>query len=354
MGTIKKIIAGAALLGSLYFGGKAIQNAYNWHSFDKNVTKYVEVANGAVTAGKKEGVVSMEESLDTAYNNAQVWEGRNPAIIWETPYSDVNTFMVLTKKASQRAHDIGQLEEALKTGEVPKGATDLVKRSVESLRVNEIDSQLLKRLAYSEKGQTIASAYEALNDVIAGGSRVTGEKISTEDRSLVYILDRAGGWRAIIRAEADDYKTAAAHTKVALINANMGYLPEAVEDLQKAHAAIEKYPDSKNLSIWRDVATMNQGILEKSIISAADKFKEVDDTEASLKYSAGWWDRVSKLGESIGGDETPCLTDLADNISGRYATRFRWDIALLLSLGVLSGYCFLTRDDSHYKKLLKK
>ena len=345
MGTIKKIIAGVALLGSLYFCGKTIQNAYNWHSFDKNVTKYVEVANGAVTSGRKEGIVSMEESLDTAYENAKAWEGTNPAIIWKTSYSDVDTFMVLTKRASQRAREIGQLEEALRTGEAPIDAAEWVKITVNSLRVNENDSPLLKRIAYSEKGQTIASSYEALNDVIAGGSRVSGEKTSTEDRSLAYTLDRASGWRAIIRTEADDYKNAAAQTKVAMINSNMGYLTDAIANLKKAYAAIEKYPDSKNLSIWRDVATMNQGVSEKSILSAADKFKEVEYTDPSLKYSAGWWDRVSKLGESIGGDETPCLTDLADNICGRYATRFGCDIAILLSLGALSGWSFLTRDE---------
>jgi|APSaa5957512622_1039677.scaffolds.fasta_scaffold47519_2 hypothetical protein len=350
MGAIGKIIGTGALMGALFFGYKAVDNAAEWHSWDKHVTKHVEVANGAMTAAKKEGVTSMEESLDTANANAEPWTDQNPGIIWPTSYSDVNTFRELTEKAARRSQEIGQLESALSTGILPTSSpvAEWVRATVISLDTDSEDSALLRRLAYSEKSGTIASSYEALNDVIAGGSRVSGEKVNTEDRSLVYILDRAGGWRSIVRFQGDDYKTAAALTKVAVIDSNMGHLPDAIENLEKAHTMIEHYPDSKNLAIWRDVATMNQGTLERSMVGAVQKLKELDDTNPVHKYSEGWWDRVAKLTESIGGQETPCLTDLSDNISSRYSTRLFWDISLLAAFGAASFAGFYSCRDSYY------
>src|SRR3989344_568036 len=344
MGALGKIIGGTLILGSLYFGKGCVGDIYKNHVWDRDVTKYVEVANGAVTAGKKEGIISMEESLEQAYDHASRWKGKNLAIKWATATSEVDSLRSLLQMAARRSHEIGQLEQALYMGVLPNDAPAWIKETVDALYTDKDSSKLDKRITYSEKGQTIASSYEALNDVIAGGSRVSGDA-STEDRSLIFILDEAGGIKSIVRGEGNDYKKAAALVYISLIKSNMGFLDEAIADLKKAYNTIKNYPDDKNLSIVRNTVTMNQGTLEKLLLGAIDKFEEVNKTDPSLKYSAGWWDRVAKLGESIGGDETPCLTDISKHIGGRYSDR-----ALLAGLwcfllgGLGLGKLYVTRD----------
>lgn len=100
----------------------------------------------------------------------------------------------------------------------------------------------------------------------------------------------------------------------------------AIASLDDAREAIEHFPDDKNLSLWRDVATLEQGVLEGSILSAAQKYEELQLSDRRTRYSAGWWDRIARLGESVGGQETPCLTDLAENIGARYLYRMGCDL----------------------------
>jgi len=334
----KKIIQAALLGGTIASGVVMLYNAYNWHAFDKGVGKYIELANGSMVAAKQEGILSMEECLNTANENAKKWAGKNTGIIWKTPYTDVDTFRILTRKASQRCREIGQLEEALRTGDSPKHAADWVKQTVDSLHTSAESSPLMKRLAYSEGGQTIACAYKALIDIIAGGANASlKHQGGVEDRSLDHMLNIAKGGRSIIRFQADDYMKAYDNTKIAVINADMGYLADAVKDLRKAYELIEAYPDEKNLALIRNVITMNQGALEGSILGAMSKLKELDNVDPSLKYSAGWWDQVHKMTESVGGHNVPCLTDFSGEIEGGYAARFWLGLGLTTLLGYLTN-----------------
>ena len=243
------------------------------------------------------------------------------------------------------------MESALETGSIDDGAAPWVRETVSVLHTSETDTPLVKRIAYSEKGQTIASAYEALNDVIAGGLKVHSDS-HTEDTSLVNTLEEASGMRAIVRLQANDYKHAVANVKVALIYSNMGHLDKAIDHLRTAHGAIEHYPDDKNLSFLRDVPTLNQGMLEKSILSAVAQLKEIDNTEDSLKYSSGWWDRVSKFGESLAGEKRPSLIAMSEEIGSRYAVRAWWDVGLLFAFGALCvlGY---KSDDTWSRRIYR-
>ena len=121
--SIAKGISVLTLLGCLYTGYKGISNISNWHNWDKQVTKYLEVANGAMNIAKSDSTISMEESLELASENAKEWGGKNTALIWQTPSSDTNQFIDVTEIASQRCKEIGQLEEALHTGSVSEDET---------------------------------------------------------------------------------------------------------------------------------------------------------------------------------------------------------------------------------------
>ena len=347
---ISSVLAGMGLIGALYFSVKCVENTYSWHRWDKDVTTYVQIANGAMRAGSPSSelikdapvkeVVSMEASLKKAVQNAESWEGINPAILWKTPYSDVNEFRTLATYAAKQSKAIEDLRTAMNTGKLPSPLeAPWIGQVYEMLSPGSGDTPRMRRLVLSEIGKTVSDAYESLNDVISGGQRFS-ERTETIDRSLVYILESAAGWRSFIGGEANDYQQAAARVKVAHILANMGAIPDALVKLEQAYKLMDHYPDSKNLSLFRDVATLNQGTLKRSILSAIQTLREVEGANPAMKYSAGWWGQVSKFGESIAGKETPCLTDLADNISDRYALRAWWDVAFIALFGFFTWVCW--------------
>lgn len=333
-------------------------NAWRIHLFDKYVVKQIEIAANVPSVGASHdlpGSLSMESALQDARAHLTVSPLENPAIIWQTPQTSVATMDELLDKAITRTQQIEQFKESFENGTVSAAAQQWVREAHSQLNIESLlatatpeERVLLERiapalaqLAGSEYGQRIGSEYETLNSVVAGGTRTTAKGMHERHRSLLDTLAKAGGWRSIIRFQADDYKRAHAHVFVGYLMANMGYLPEGLAHFRQAKAVMDRYPSSKNLAILRDTPELSQHTITGLIDSAVRELESLDRDPS--KYSTGWWKRLRYYNRSIGGQNDPSIQDMAEAITGRYWAR--------LSIAVCAGLVSLYFGGRYAKRL---
>ena len=194
----------------------------------------------------------------------------------------------------------------------------------------------------------MANEYEALNNSIAGGTRTTGKNLKEKDRSLLDTLEKASGWRSIIRFQADDFKQAYGDVFVGYLMSNMGDLTRGLEYFEKAKELMDAYPDEKNLAIIRDTPELSQKIIKGLINSSIKELTALD--KDSSKYSAGWWKRLTYYNESIGGQSKPSIQDISETIYGRYGSRAFWSGVIgLASLYIAGRFGKKLRLSKQYK-----
>ncbi len=194
------LLTAGFLSASLVCGGYSAVNAWSLHTFDKYVIKQIEIAANVPTvsrSSKSPSGLSMESSLEEARRKLDVSRLENPAIIWETPLTEISTLDDLLGQAIERARQIGQFQESFSEGKVPKTAPQWVKDAHHELNMSYILSTLheykldkmsgiipsLAALTQSEYGQRIGSEYEALNTVVAGGTRTQGKSLTESQHS---------------------------------------------------------------------------------------------------------------------------------------------------------------------------
>ncbi len=345
-------LAGAFLGLSLICGGYSAKNIWSMHLFDKYVIKHIEIAaNVPSVSGNTQTAsnLSMQSSLEEAKKNLHVSPMKNPAIIWKTPLTEVGALEDLLKKAIERCRQIGQFQNSFSMGKVDEEAPAWVKDAYVKLDIGAVVSAVkpeerkiidkivpsLSELAESEYGQRIGSEYESVNTVVAGGTRLQGKSLKERHRSLLDTLDKAGGWRSIIRFQADDYMESYADVFVGYLMANMGYVSEGLEHFRKAKQIMDKYPDDKNLAIIRDTPELSQETIKGLIESSIKELEALDKDKG--KYSTGWWKRLRYYNQSIGGQTNPSIQDMAEEIQGRYSARFFWSGILGLGFLFLAG-----------------
>jgi len=333
-----------AFLGaSLLFAGYAGLNAWNLHKFDKYVTKQIEIAaNVPSVSSAVKSDLSMESALTQARSQVFISSMNNPALIWKTPLTQVDTLEDLLGKATERAHQIGEFQEAFATGKITSQTPAWVVNAYNKLDLKRMFASLTQEqqkvfsgiapsfieLAESEFGQRIASEYESLNSAVAGGTRTQAKSISERNRSLLDTLDKAAGYRSIIRLQATDYKASHAHVFIGYLFANMGYVSEGVAQIEKAKAIMSKYPAEKNLALFRDTPELSQQTINALLDSSIKELKSLDADPS--KYSTGWWKRLRYYNQSIGGQSNPCIQDVSEAIEDRYMARLKISGALAL------------------------
>jgi len=288
----------------------------------------------------------MQTSLIEAKSKLNVSRMKNPAIIWETPLTEIDELEELLDKAIERTGQIGEFQDAFENRTVDENAPEWVKKAHKTLdlktalkdlseeeleTINKITPSLIE-LAESEYGQRIGSEYEALNTVVSGGTRIQAKNLKESHRSLLDTLNAAAGWRSIIRFQADDYKEAYAHVFIGYLKANMGYVADGIKNFKEAKKLMDEYPDGKNLAIFRNTPNMSQKTIKGLINSSIRELNELNKDPS--KYSTGWWKRLRYYNQSIGGQTNPSIQDMSEVIQSRYYTRMFW-------AGILAGICFL-------------
>ena len=344
------------LAGSLGLAALGARDGYEIHKFDKYVTKNVEIAANVPSAGRSsvsQNGLNMEVSLENARKNTNVSRLENPAIVFDTPYTSITALEDVLDKAIERSHQVQQLKDSFDSGEVSKDYPLWIKSAHERLSPKNLEAQvkaagsnlspeeiqkllLLKEISASEYGQRIAYEYEALNKVVAGGTRTRAKNIQEKNRSLLDTLDKAAGWRSIIRFQGMDYKSAHAQVFVGYLMANMGDLEKGIGHFKEAKKLMDKYPDSKNLAILRDTPELSQETIKGLIDSSIKELESLD--KDSSKYSAGWWKRLTYYNQSIGGQGNPSIMDLGESINGRYWTRMYLEGGTAVGLFFLAGF----------------
>ncbi len=358
-------LTGGFLSLTLLCESYAAVNAWSMHTFDKYVIKPIEIAANVPSVSRSSGSssdISMESALEEAQGKLGVSRLANPAIIWKTPLTEISALDGLLGKAIERTRQIGQFQQSFSEGSAQENAPQWVKDAHTKLDVKTVLSTLnpeerglvqrlipsLTELAESEYGQRIGSEYEALNTVVAGGTRIQAKSLRESHRSLLDTLDKAAGWRSIIRFQADDYKQTYAHVFIGYLMANMGYVSEGTGHFKEAKRLMDKYPDDKNLSILRDTPDLSQRTI-KGLIDSSIKELQALDKDPS-KYSTGWWKRLRYYNQSIGGEENPSIQDMAEEIEGRYYVRFQWPGLLgLASLFFAGRYGKRLRNAKRYE-----
>lgn len=341
-------LAGAAALSFSYSG----MNLWRMHVWDKYVTKQVEIAANVPSVAQEQGNhdLSMESALRQAQQHITVSPLPNPAIIWKTPLTEVGELQDLFDKAVQRCREIYHLEESFREGKVKPNYPDWVKQAQATLHIPSLVAHLsveereqikailpsLEQLAQSEYGQRVGSEYENLNSIVGGGTRTTAKNLEEHHRSLLETLELAGGWRSIIRFQADDFKETYAHVFIGYLQANMGYLKEALEHFQRAKERLADYDDDKNMAIFRNTPNLELSTMKGLIDSSIRELSKLEKDPA--KYSTGWWKRLRYYNRSIGGQEDPSINDVAEAIYDRYRTRWWFSGALGLGLLYFAGW----------------
>lgn len=334
------------------WGYFSVSNLWDMHKFDKHVCRHIEIAANVPTAGSSNGSdLSMESALQDAQENLGVARLQNPAIIWKTPVTDVGVLENLLKKAIERSRQIQSFKESYEAEEPSQEWPEWVREAHQKLKVHPIMEGLdkeqkktilkfypvLEELTESEYGQRIASEYEALNNVVAGGTRISAKSLKERHRSLLDTLERAGGWRSIIRFQADDYKEAYARVFVGYLYANMGCLDNSLVHFREAKKIMDQYDDDKNLAIWRNTPELRQSTIKGLIDSSIRELEALNNDPT--KYSTGWWKRLIYYNQSIGGQTNPSISDIGDNIYYRHQSRAFWcGIVALLALGICGLY----------------
>ncbi len=356
--------------GFLASGAYALSNFWEMHKFDKYVIKQVEIAANVPSAGMKKGkennTLSMEAALIEARNHTNVSRLENPAIIWKTPISSVDMLEELLDKSIARSKEIEQFKESFDTGEVNEDSPEWIKNAYDKINAGKLDRRLeevnkfveqyghsdheliktllgtaqdllktAEEISNSEYGLRMANEYEAVNKVISGGTRLSAKNLSEKHRSLLQTLEKAGGWRSIIRFQADDFKQSHAQVFVGYLFANMGDLDRGLQHFNEAKKLMDKYPDDKNLAIIRMTPELSQKTIKGLIDSSIKELEALNHDQS--KYSAGWWKRLTYYNQSIGGQVNPSIMDLSEIINGRYYSRAFWSGILALSLLYFSG-----------------
>ncbi len=325
------------LAGALAFGAYSVSNLWEMHKFDKYVIKNIEIAANVPSAGGESvSDLSMEFALSKARKQTKVSILKNPAIIWKTPVTDVAILEQLLEKGIERSRQIEQFKKSFRTGEISKDYPQWVKDAYEKINPETFAQELkrngknyspsersvlrtLEELAKSEYGQRIANEYEALNKTVAGGTRIRAKNLKEKHRSLLDTLEKAGGWRSIIRLQADDYKETYADVFVGYLMVNMGDLDNGLKHFYKAKKLMDKYPDDKNLAIIRETPELGQDVIKGLINSSIKELTFLNQDTG--KYSAGWWKRLTYYNQSIGGQSNPSIQDMSEIIYGRYQLR---------------------------------
>jgi tetratricopeptide (TPR) repeat protein len=348
---VSKIVLGVGACLALLSGYKIISNICSYLDVDKKIEKNIAVAGATTTAGKKEGVLSMEELLEEALENSKQWNGQNSAIFFKSQMYSMDNLQDILKTAIQHAHEIGMLDDAYKTNELSADAPEWVKLSFENCQPDDNASLKYRRLFSSELGGTVDASYEAFNDAVAGGAVPEDRQVKQTNMALVDLMERAAdrSWWSPIDVDVTPMNNAWAHTYFSLIYSDMGKLGKAVEELKKAQGILYKYPDSTELTIVRsDLKTLTIGYLKKSIQSAISEFEGLDKMPAELKYTRGWWGQVQKKSESLGADNV-FIGNMADHYGGRYGCAAGlWFLPLALGIAIAAGGYFL--DDTRYGK----
>jgi tetratricopeptide (TPR) repeat protein len=365
------------LAGALVLCTYAASNLWEMHKFDKYVIKNVEIAaNVPSAAGETSSDLSMVSALKMARDGKTDKNGKlvgglkvsrleNPAIIWKTPITSVKALEELLDKSIERSRQIGQFQESLRTGEIKPDFPQWVKNAHEKinpaifaqeLKLNSANYsegtkamiRALEELTKSEYGQRIANEYEALNKTVAGGTRISAKNLKEKHRSLLDTLKKAGGWRSIIRLQADDYKEAHAQVFVGYLMANLGDLDTGLKHFHRAKEIMDKYQDDKNLAIIRNTPELSQATIKGLINSSIKELTRLN--EDTSRYSAGWWKRLTYYNQSIGGQSNPSIQDLSEDINGRYLSRAWWTgIVGLVSLYVAGKYGKKIRLSKQYE-----
>jgi len=354
---LHKLFLTGTLIAGIYSG----LNLWEIHKFDKNVIKKIEVAANVVSVGShNENELSMESKLLEARKNTHISKHRNPAIIWKTRVTDVPTLDILLDKSIKRSREIQMFEDSFETGKIDPNSPPWVKEAHYKINPRGFRRELkengdnfnlrdkvimggLIEFCESEFNQRIANEYDALNRVVSGGTRMKAKNLSERHKSLLDTLKKAGGWRSIIRFQADDFKQAYADVFVGYLTSNMGDIDTGLQHLRKAKKTMDKYSDDKNLAIWRNTDELSQRTIKGLINSAIIEFDTLNKDES--KYSSGWWKRLAYYSRSIGGQTDPSIYDVADNVVGRYKARG-------IYLGILGGISFFVagKFGKRYKK----
>jgi tetratricopeptide (TPR) repeat protein len=324
----------STLACSVYAGN----NALNWHNVDKYISKPVLIAAN-VPSIDGAGDLNMRKALEQASQGLPVSPLENSAIIWETELSSINSLDMLLTKATERTKQLEQLKQSFDTGEASSTAPAWVKSAVQNLTLSDAAlaqspaaAATLQELAKSEYGLRIASEYEALNSVVGGGTRTSGKSLEEKHKSLLETLGNASGLRSMIMFQADDYKQAHSHVFVGYLLANMGDLDSAITHFRQAKEIMDSYSDDKNVSLIRDTPELSQRTIKGLIDSSITELDALNDDPA--KYSSGWWKRLTYYNYSIGGQASPSILDISENIADRY-----WDRAFYGGiLAVISFY----------------
>jgi hypothetical protein len=324
--------------GAIASGAYSLGNLWDWHKFDKNVVKQVEIAANAPSAGKSGGSkLSMESAMQNAKSKVNVGSLENPAIIWKTASTDVRVLEDLLNKGIARSQQIESFKAGYDSETIPEGSPEWVQTAhsrLMAISTSDIPAAV-KDTVRSEYGQRIAAEYESLNSVVGGGTRISAKKLQQSHRSLIDTLNNAGGIRSIVRFQADDYKEAHAHVFVGYLNANMGFIDESLDHFRTAKKYMDKYPDGKNLAFFRDTPELAQSTINGLIDSSIHELDALN--KDSEKYSTGWWQRLRFFNQSIGGQSNPSIQDFSENVSGRYWSRFTWLGTLALAGLYLAG-----------------
>jgi hypothetical protein len=341
------------LAGALALGAYAVSNLWEMHKFDKYVIKNIEIAANVPSAeGESKSDLSMESALSNARRQTGVSKLENPAIIWETPLTSVKMLEELLDKGIERSKQIGQFQKSFRTEKIEQNYPQWVKNAYE--RINpEIFAQELKKngenyspggkamlktleeISRDIYGQRIANEYEALNNTVAGGTRISAKNLQEKHRSLLDTLGKAGGWRSIIRFQATDYKEAHAHVFVGYLMANMGDLDTGLKHFYDAKKLMDQYPKDKNLALVRNTPELGQDVIRGLIDSSIKELTQLNQDPS--KYSAGWWKRLTYYNQSIGGQSNPSIQDMSEGIFDRYYARAFWTGALGLASFYMAG-----------------
>jgi len=355
---IYKLILGVATALSIYAG----TNLYEWHKFDKYVIKNIEIAANVPSAGRSRSSSSdtqntsstelcMETALSNARNNTSLSKLRNTGIIWKLPITNVGTLEALLDYAIIRSREIQQFKDSFSRGEVDESYPEWVKFAQKTIHPKIFASELekngrkyseagkamlrsIEQITKSEYGQRIANEYEALNNVVSGGTRTSG-KVREHHKSLLETLDQAASLRSILFGDANEYKQAYSHVFVGYLMANMGNLDEGIKHFKIAKTIMDQYPDSKNLGIFRHTPELGQDVIKGLINSSITELSALNEDDS--KYSAGWWKRLAYYNQSIGGQANPSIIDIAETINEKYWVRASYSGWLVLGLFYLAG-----------------
>ena len=349
----KVLALGLASAAALSLSYSAV-NIWRMHVWDKYVTKPIEIAANVPSIARKKGNpgrydLSMESALQDAQQHIPVSPLANPAIIWKTSLTETKELQDLLLKAIRRCQEIYLLEKSFLEGKVKPAYPSWVKQAHATLHTPSLRPQLspeqqeqlqpvlltLEQLTQSEYGQRVGSEYENLNSVVGGGTRTTAKNLEERHGSLLDTLEKAGGWRSIIRFQAGDFKPVYAWVFIGYLQANMGYLAEALEQFRKAKEILDQYPDDKNLALFRDTPDLKLHTIKGLMGSSIQELTKLEQDPA--KYSTGWWKRLRYYNRSIGGQEDPSINDVAEAIYDRYSSRWIWSGGFGLGLLYFAG-----------------